>query len=333
MAMFFQFGQPELLFAGALAVVFSFIVRWWWYRPTTYVYPLLEFIKKEKLQSSTFCSQFFFVLRSAALIFMVILVGKPQFVDSKSKINVEGIDIVIALDMSGSMCCTDDLTDKRSRLQVAKQEALNFIEQRKNDAIGLVLFGRYSIARCPLTLDKSILKSIITELELGQPSQDMQQATMLAQGLTTAIRRLQHSKSTSKIVVLLTDGAPSPGDVNPQDAIEIAKDLGVKVYTIGIGSDRGGYVQDPIFGMQQMSSPLNKVLLETIARETGGQFFHAQNPKDLKKVYQVIDSLEKRSYQTELYAKYHDYFLPILWIVVGLILVEILMATWVWFIV
>lgn len=333
MAMFFQFAQPWWLLYAASVVALTVVLRMFWSQPTVYVYPLLQFIKDQKLQASLIPIQFFFWIRIAILSLLVFLLGKPQYVDSKSKINVEGIDIIMALDMSGSMCCMDDLDDKRSRLQVAKQEALNFIEQRTNDAIGVVLFGRYALVRCPLTLDKMVLKEIISDLELGKPSEDMQKDTMLAQGLITAVRRLQNSKAKSKIVLLLTDGAPSPGDLNPKDAIQVAKDLGVKVYTIGIGGLQGGFIQDPIFGLQQSSSPLNKSLLERIAKETGGQFFEAQKPKDLKRIYQIIDKLEKQTYQTELYAKYHDYFMPFLWIVTSLILCELLMATWIWFIV
>lgn len=333
MAMMFQCAQPWWLLYGAITVALAIFLRYFWHQPTVYVYPLTQFIKDQKLSSSTLPTKFFFWIRVAILSLMVFLLGKPQYVDSKSKINVEGIDIVLALDMSGSMCCMDDLDDKRSRLQVAKQEALNFIEQRTNDAIALVLFGRYALVRCPLTLDKTVLKEIITDLELGKPSEDMQKDTMLSQGLITAVRRLQNSKAKSKIVLLLTDGAPSTGDLNPKDAIQVAKDVGVKVYTIGIGGTQGGFVQDPIFGLQQIQSPLNKQLLERIAKETGGQFFEAQKPKDLKRIYQIIDSLEKQSYQTELYAKYHDYFMPFLWIIACLILFELFMATWIWFIV
>ncbi len=264
---------------------------------------------------------------------MAILIGKPQFVDLKSKITVEGIDIILALDVSGSMSCFDDQNDRRSRLTVAKKEALDFIDKRQNDAIGLVIFGRYAIARCPLTLDKNILKEIITQLDIGQPSQDMAQATMLSQALVTSVRRLQASKSKSKIIILLTDGEPSPGDLDPKDAIQIAKEIGVKIYTIGIGGDEGGFNSDPVFGLYRVRAPLNKSLLKKIAQETKGQSFEAKKPKDLQTIYDTIDQLEKKSYETEIYNKYHDYFMPILWWVIMLTCFELFMATWIWFIV
>ncbi len=332
MITFFQFAQPYWLIYAAFFVVVASLVRWRWHRPTLYRYSLLHLIKKENLQASSFVSNFFYILRILIFAVLLLLLGKPQWVDKKSKINVEGIDIILALDMSGSMCLMDDLDDRRSRLQVAKQEALRFVQQRKNDAIGLVLFGRYAIARCPLTLDKPMLNFIISDLELGKPSQDMQNATVLSQGLATAARRLQNSKSASKIVILLTDGTPSPDDINPADAIAIAQDLGVKVYTIGIGGDAGGFTYDAIFGLQRTATPVNKELLRKIAQETGGQFFEAQKPKDLARIYQIIDNLEKQTYQTELYSKYHDFFIPLLWLTISLLLLELFVSVFVWFV-
>jgi Ca-activated chloride channel family protein len=332
-ATFFQFAYPTACLTGLIILLGVIALRYIWYKPTIFLYPLTSFLKKKNLQASFLPTRFFFLIRTTSLILMAILIGKPQFVDLKSKITVEGIDIVLALDVSGSMNCFDDQNDRRSRLEVAKAEALNFIEKRQNDAIGLVIFGRYAIARCPLTLDKNILNDIISKLEIGQPSQDMAQATMLSQGLVTSVRRLQASKSKSKIIVLLTDGEPSPGDLDPKDALQIAKEIGVKIYTIGIGGDEGGFNTDPVFGAYRVRAPLNKELLKKIAKETGGQFFEAKKPKDLKTIYETIDKLEKKSYETEIYNKYHDYFMPILWWIISLTCIELFMATWIWFII
>ncbi|MBP7854496.1 VWA domain-containing protein [Candidatus Babeliales bacterium] len=331
--MVFQFAQPMWLIIGVLFIIGVTIYRYVWYKPTLYVFPLLHFIKKHTLQSSLLPAQFFFWIRLASLILMAILLGKPQFIDSKSKVDMQGIDIVLALDMSGSMNLYDDLNDQRNRLQVAKQEALNFVDQRKNDSIGLVLFGRYSLVRCPLTTDKTILKSLISDLRLGLPSEDMSQATMLSQGLLTAVRRLQNSQAKSKVVILLTDGIPSPGDLNALDVVKIAQELGVKVYTIGIGDVQGGYAYDPLFGWIPENTPVNEELLHAIAQATGGKSFQARKPKDLKQIYEIIDSLEKQTYQTQVYAKYYDYFMPLLWILLCFLIIEICVGTWIWFIV
>lgn len=333
MAMVFQFAHINYMLIATTFLISCIVYRLWFYRPTVYKYSLTNFVIQNKITSSLISTQFFFWIRVIACAIMVILIGKPQFVDLKSKVTIDGIDIVLALDVSGSMALFDDLQDRRTRLQVAKQEALNFVEKRINDAIGLVIFGRYALARCPLTTDKGILKTIIQELEIGQPSSDMQQMTMLSQGLVTAMRRLQNSKAKSKIVVLLTDGAPSPGDLSAQDALSIAKELGIKVYTIGIGNERGGFIQDAIFGVQQVDTPLNKALLKNIAQETKGQFFEAKNPKDLAHIYDTIDKLEKHQSEVEIYHNYYDYFMPLLWVVIILLLLELSVATFVWFIV
>lgn len=307
-------------------------IRYLWHNPNFYRYPLATYLKENGAQASSFYVRFFYWIRCVSLIGMILLIGKPQWVDSKSKIMVEGVDIVLTMDVSESMKCFDDLHDRRSRWEVAKSEALRFIDKRENDAIGLVIFGRYAIARCPLTHDKRVLKSIIEQLEIGMPSQDMPQGTMLSQSIITAARRLQKSKAKSKIVVLLTDGTPTPGDLSAKDAIDIAQKMNIKIYTIGVGGDQGGYMQDPIFGARIVSAPLNKELLQKIAQETGGKCFEAKKPKDLKTIYDTIDSLEKVSYETEVYNKYHDYFLPILWCIMLFVLFELCMATFVWFV-
>lgn len=333
MSTYFHFAHPWYIVYAVSLLCLAIFIRYQWYKPTVYVYPLTTFLKNEQVQASSFYIRFFYWLRVASLCLMALLIGKPQFVDSKSKVTVEGIDIVLALDVSKSMECFDDLNDRRSRWEVARTEALRFIDKRENDSIGLVIFGRYAIARCPLTADKQVLKNIISELEIGMPTYDMSQGTMLAQSILTAARRLQKSKAKSKVMVLLTDGMPTQGDLPVPEVVDIAKKLGVKIYTIGVGGDQGGLIQDPIFGVQSVGAPLNKKLLQDIAQATGGKFFEAKKPKDLKHIYDTIDKLEKVSYETELFNKYHDYFLPILWWVIMLILFEVCMATFVWFIV
>lgn len=329
----FHFAQPLYLLYASLFLIVMLFVRYRWYKPTLYVYPLAGFLKQQNVQASSFYSKFFKFLRLASLVLMVILIGKPQFVDSKSKVTVEGVDIVLVLDVSKSMECFDDVHDRRSRWEVAKTEALRFIDKRESDAIGLVIFGRYAIARCPLTSDKRVLKDIISKLEIGMPTYDMSQGTMLAQSIVTAARRLQKSTAKSKVMVLLTDGTPTQGDLPFQDAIDLTKQLGIKVYTIGVGGDQGGLINDPVFGIQSVGAPLNKKLLQIISQETGGKSFEAKKPKDLKYIYDTIDTLEKVSYETEIFSKYQDYFLPFLWWAIILLMFELAMATFVWFIV
>lgn len=333
MSSYFHIAHPLYLVLALIFFGLIIFARYMWYRPAAYLYPLAGFIKQKNLQASVWYKHFFYYIRVTSLLLMALLIAKPQYVDTKSKINVDGIDIVLVLDVSKSMECFDDMNDQRSRWEVAKTEALNFIDKRDNDAIGLVIFGRYAIARCPLTHDKKVLKSIIEQLEIGMPSVDMSQGTMLAQSILTASRRLQKSKAKSKVIVLLTDGTPTQGDLPPQDVIAIAKKMDIKIYTIGVGGDHGGLVNDRVFGVHAVGAPLNKQLLHLIADQTGGKFFEAKKPKDLKTIYDKINQLEKVSYETEVYSKYHDYFVPILWWIIMLCLFELIMATFVWFIV
>lgn len=320
--------------AGAMAAIFLALgIRYRVSYRNYYHYSLATFLKQQGAQASSFYSQFFFWIRLASLLLMALLVARPQWVDFKSKIKVEGIDIILALDVSGSMKCFDDLYDRRSRIEVAKKEALAFIDKRENDALGLVIFGKYAIARCPLTLDKNMIKSMVEALEIGKPCEDMEHSTVLCQSIIAAIRRLQKSQAKSKVIVLLTDGLPTPDDQIPvEHAISIAKKLHIKIYTIGIGSDQVGYLSDPILGAQPVRITLNMELLKKIASETDGKCFEAKKPKDLKTIYEAIDRLEKVSYETEVFNKYHDYFLPVLWLVIGLLLIELVMATFWWFI-
>lgn len=332
MSSYFHVAYPMHMLYAAGILLIAICLRYFWCRPSCYVYPLTGFLKQNGGAASSFYLRFFFFIRLISLLLMMLLIAKPEYVDSKSKITVEGVDIVLDLDVSESMKCFDDVHDRRSRWEVAKSEALRFVDKRENDAVGLVIFGRYAIARCPLTHDKRVLKSIIENLEIGMPSYDMAHGTMLAQSIITSARRLQKSKAKSKVIVLLTDGTPTPGDLPIQDAIDIAKKMNIKIYTIGVGGDQGGYIQDPVFGIQAIGVPLNKQLLQNIALETGGKFFEAKKPKDLKLIYDKIDQLEKVSYETEVYNKYHDYFLPFLWWTIALILCELSMATFCWFI-
>ena len=259
---------------------------------------------------------------------MLILVAKPQLTDRKSKITVEGIDIMMVLDVSGSMKYFDDLKDRRSRLEVAKHEAIQFIDKRHNDAIGLVVFGYYAMTSCPLTSDKTMLKTMIQSLGFSE-TDSIHNGTVISQALITASRRLQKSQAKSKIIILLTDGEPSPEDLPIQEAIDIAKSFGIKIYTIGIGTHGMSFYQHQ-FGVMQYQSQFNTELLEKVAHETGAQFFDAKKAQDLARVYDDIDRLEKTQYQNDTYTKHYDYFIPIVFCLLFLIFSELIISTFIW---
>jgi Ca-activated chloride channel homolog len=330
--MTFHFAYIYFFMFGLLGLGAGLLVRIFWSRQVVYRYSLVHLFVKHKMAASFFQKYIFSFLRLISLILMVILMGKPQFVDQKSKAYVEGIDIVLALDVSGSMKFFDDPKDRRSRWEVVQKEALRFVKKRENDAVGLVIFGQYAITRCPITTDKKVLQEIIGDLYIGSTSQNMPDGTMLFQGLVAAVRRLQSSEANSKIIVLLTDGAPSQGDISYEDAMSIAKQIGVKIYTIGVGGDHGGLYADPIFGIRSTGGKgMDRKLLTSIAQETGGEFFEARNPEEVKRVYEKIDELETTKHEIDIYKKYYDYFLPFLWALFYLLLLELLLRAFVWF--
>jgi len=260
-----------------------------------------------------------------SLLVLALLVAKPQLVDPRSNVIIEGIDMVLALDVSGSMDLQD--FEGKSRLDVAKEEAVRFIEKRENDPIGLVIFGGDTVSRCPITLDKNILRSIVKELYVGVIDS---RATILSAGLLNAVNRLKDSQSKNKIVILLTDGEPSENDISPELAIEVAKKLDIKIYTVGIGSDKRQYVRDD-WGRIGLMPRVNASLLKKIASETGGKFFMAKNPQDMRTIYETIDNLEKTEYETTMYSKYFDLFMPFLWGVFIVFLIMLFLSTFIWF--
>lgn len=293
-----------------------------------YRYPLSSLLAQQGATSRHPRSKILFAVRFILLALLVVLIAKPQLVDSRSKITIEGIDIVLVMDVSGSMMVPHHSDDDRSRLDVAKQEAIRFIEKRTNDAIGVVIFGNDALSRCPLTVDKTILKNIIAELEIGIVDPE---GTVLSKGIITAANRLKHSKSKSKIMVVLTDGEPSPNDADPLIASTIAKELGIKIYTIGIGDNQQVFFNHPVFGRVPVSTRLNRPLLESFARETGGVFFEAKKPEDMRRIYDTIDTLEKNTIEAPIFTRYIDWFIPLVWCALALVCSELILTTFIWF--
>lgn len=292
-----------------------------------YIYPLAHLLIKAGYAAEVSYKKILNGMRFIILCGLAILMSRPQLVDQQSTVQVDGIDIMLALDVSGSMQLFDSLQDTRRRIDVAKDEAITFIKKRDNDPVGLVLFGNEAVSRCPLTLDKKMLESIINDIELGIINPE---GTMIIRGVVMALNRMRKSESKSKIIILLTDGEPTQGDLDPQLALDMAKKMGVKIYTIGIGGNQGGYYQHPVFGLQQARAPLNKNLLHALATATGGKFFEATNPQELASIYDTINKLEKTSYETNVYYKFYDIFMPFLWIILGLCVVELFLSRFVW---
>jgi Ca-activated chloride channel family protein len=323
----FQFAYPFVLYIAALLLSGAAWYRYKYYQNPIYLFPLTGMLVKSNGVTQSWRSIFFTVTRFLTLIALALLIARPQLVDEQSKVMVQGIDIMLVLDVSGSMQLFDDPHNQKQRIAIAKEEAVKFVKKRENDPIGLVLFGNEAVSRCPLTLDKIVLESIISDIQLGVINAE---GTVLAKGLITALGRLKNSEAASKIIILLTDGEPSPGDLHPDDAIALAQKYGVKIYTIGIGGKYGGLFNHQLFGMQQASMPLNTKLLKKLAQKTGGKAFVATNQQELQTIYDTIDQLEKTEYETDLYQNYQDIFFPFLVTLAFFMMFELLLATFLW---
>jgi Ca-activated chloride channel family protein len=245
-------------------------------------------------------------LRLLALIFLILALARPQTFDSEREFFAEGIDIVLSMDVSGSMNAED--FHPQNRLAIAKEEAKRFILGRKNDRIGLVVFAKKSFTQCPLTLDYEILTRLLDDVSLGV----LQDGTAIGMGLANAVNRLRESKAKSKVIILLTDGENNSGNIDPLTAAQLAKGYGIKIYTIGIGKD--GLVpfpvDDPIFGRRyiQANFKIDEKSMSQIASITGGRFFRARDPNSLREIYKVIDQMEKTKVQVKNYESVNEIF-------------------------
>lgn len=233
-----------------------------------------------------------FGLKMLALSFIILALSRPQApqnAESFQKKFKEGIDIVISLDVSGSMLAQDLKPD---RLEASKNIAMEFIEDRPNDRIGLVVFEGQSFTQSPITTDHNVLKQIFEDVETGM----VEGGTAIGMGLATAVNRLRESKTKSKVVILLTDGVNNRGDIDPITAGQIAKEMGVRVYCIGVGTDDATAptpIQTP-FGtkIQQIPVEIDEEVLQEISEITGGKYFRATDNSSLKSIYSEIDKLE-----------------------------------------
>ncbi|MGF7231320.1 vWA domain-containing protein [Arachidicoccus sp.] len=255
-----------------------------------------------------------FVLRLLALAFLIVALARPRDKFTQTETNGKGIDIVLCFDISGSMTERDFVPN---RLEAAKEVASNFVQQRPGDRIGITIFSNISFTLCPVTTDHNMVLQQIQKINSGYLQEE---GTAIGSGLATSIDRLQYSKAKSKIIILLTDGVDFGGKVSPDIATSMAKTFGIRVYTIGIGSDKqiDETVQTP-FGPQVQKHQLefNPTLLKSIASQTGGQYFQAEDKDALQKIYSSINQLEKSDIKITTYNRYEEKFLP--WLILGLI--------------
>lgn len=307
------FAYPWVLLVGLGLGLFWFLI-WWLRKPSVvYSYPLADLFAALKQNHGSIHHGFkiLFCLRIVVLVLLLFLAARPQYVDDKSQVIIDGVDIVLTLDVSRSMELIDDPRDQRTRIEIAKQEAIKFIDRRTNDALGIVVFGADALSLCPLTLDKKLLKDTVREILIGRIVQD--EGTFLGTGLATSVNRLRASKAKSKVIVLLTDGCPSQGDFFDIDqAVEMAKMFNIKVYTIGTGGGQAAFMRHPSGQLISVGAhnAADMKLLKKIADQTGGKCFEARKPDDLEKIYKTIDALEKTKQETLLFSRRYEAFMP-----------------------
>ena len=266
-----------------------------------------------------------FILRVLAVALMILAIARPQSSNNWRTEDKEGIDIIMALDVSGTMQA-EDL--RPSRLEAAKDVAIDFIQTRPNDNIGLVVFAAESFTQCPLTIDHSVLINLFSGVKYGL----INDGTAIGLGLANAVSRIKDSKAKSKVIILLTDGSNNQGDIAPITAAEIAKTFGIRVYAIGVGSH--GTINMPVqtpFGVryQQVESEFDEKTLKDIAEMTGGQYFRATNNAKLRAIYQEIDQLEKTKISVKEFSNKSElYFLFALLAFLLLFAENLLRNTW-----
>lgn len=262
-----------------------------------------------------------FVLRVAAIVLLSIALARPQLSNRWQSESTEGIDIMIAMDISGTMLA-EDL--KPNRLEAAKNIGSDFVIDRPNDQIGLVVFAGESFTQCPLTTDHAALVNLFKSVEFGM----IEDGTAIGLGLANAVNRMKDSPTKSKVIILLTDGSNNRGEIDPQTAAEIAKTYGIRVYAVGVGSH--GQVRIPVptpMGKQYMTmeSEFDEQTLRGIAATTGGEYFRATDNKSLKAIYEQIDQLEKTKIRVREYSKRTEVFAPFLLAALLCLLCEILL--------
>lgn len=249
------------------------------------------------------------LLRMTALALIVIALARPQSSSSRTDVTVEGIDIVLAMDVSTSMLAEDF---RPNRLEAAKTVAADFTEGRPNDRMGLVIFSGEAFSQCPLTTDHTVLRELISAVRTGL----IDDGTAIGDGLATAINRLKDSQAISRVIILLTDGENNMGVLDPASAAEIARVFGIRIYTIGVGT-RGmaPYPFQTPFGRQyqNVEVKIDEELLTQVADMTGGKYYRATNNKKLEEIYDEIDQMEKsRIDVTEFHKKHEEFLIPAL---------------------
>lgn len=324
------FANPEYFF---LLLILPVLVFYYIYRGRKKVASIkFSSLSTVKKINPSFWNKGFYlllVLRMAALFLIIIALARPQFGHTYEDVLTQGIDIMLAVDVSGSMYA-EDLTP--NRVEVARSVVKEFIAGRGNDRLGIVVFAGIAYSVCPPTLDYNILQTIIDKIAIGMA----QDGTAIGMGLVSCINRLKDSDSKNKIIILLTDGENNRGKISPETAAKMAKALGIKIYTIGVGKEGGSPIpiDDGLWGKQLARNPdgtlmltsLDEESLKNIANETGGLYFRATDEQKLREIYKVIGDMEKTDFKSRTFTKYRELFAPLVIVALMFLGLEVLLA-------
>jgi Ca-activated chloride channel family protein len=317
----FEFYNPEFLW---LLLLLPLVAAWQFFmRKKDAALLTMPSIKGFKTTSSlSKLKPLLYLLRLFALATIIIALARPRnvAVSKKTKTN-SGIDIIMAIDVSASMLARDL---KPNRLEALKKVAINFVDRRPNDRIGIVVYAGESFTQTPITSDKNIVKRTISELKWGQ----LDGGTAIGMGLGSGVNRLKESTAKSKVIILLTDGVNNAGNIDPRTATELARELEIKVYTIGIGTNGMAdfpWSKDPRTGklnFRKQQVEIDEKLLQEIATATKGKYFRATDNQSLKEIYDEIDALEKTKIEEFKYYNYQEKFRVFIFLSIGFLLLE-----------
>ncbi len=267
-----------------------------------------------------------FVFKLLGLVLLVVALARPQAGREKREMSAEGIDIMLTLDVSSSMELNDLDNGERSRLAVAKEVVSDFVGGRYSDRIGMVVFAGESFTQCPLTLDYDVLTSFLQGVQIADESWN---GTAIGMALINATNRLRESEGRSQVIILLTDGVNNAGEIEPLTAADVAEAVGVRVYTIGVGSD--GSIRRPVQGVfgtryQTIQVELHEETLREVAQRTGGKYYRATSEEKLEAIYREIGELETTEITSEVHVEYSERYLHFLWPGLLLLLIEVLLS-------
>lgn len=324
-----RFANPWLLTLLALVGLFLYVeFRLARRRRPAVMYPALAAVRRAAKGGTSWKRYLGAVTRAVALGLLVVALARPQAGSGSESVLTEGIDIVVAMDTSGSMKAED--FKPKNRLAVAKEVFADFVRGRTTDRIGLVVFAAQSFTQCPLTLDYNVLLELAEAIEIGMIDES---STAIGMGIATAANRLRESDADSKVVILLTDGRNNAGEIDPITAAEAAQSLGIRIYTIGAGTPEGGPIpiDDPVWGRRYVSvaTDIDEDALKEIARVTGGRYYRAKTPGMLADVFSEIGELEKTKIEVKHFTAYTELAPRFMIAGLALLLVELLIAAFV----